>query len=151
MTYILRAEDRPLIEAALRLGDWILGERISRKQRKTVEKLQDALRVLERSPARITAEYGIEARYGIEDGNGIYRAWRVGLSPAGLEIFSVYTPDRKIEFEEKIANELNFWLRPGAGESAHDGFYVKQWIDEVRDPARIRAEATLFSVVATLD
>jgi hypothetical protein len=151
MTYILRPDDRPLIEAALRLGDWILGEKISRKQRKAVEALQDAIRSLERAPERITAEYGIEARYGIEEGAGVYRAWRVGLSPAGLEIFSVYTPDKKIEFEEKIANELNFWLRPGAGPSSHDGFYVRQWIDEVRDPGRIRTEATLFSVVATRD
>lgn len=151
MTYILRPDDRPLIDAALRLGDWILGERLSRKQRKAVEKLQDAIRDLERGPQRLTAEYGIEARYGIEEGRGIYRAWRVGLSPAGLEIFSVYSPDKKIEFEEKIANELNFWLRPGAGASAHDGFYVREWIDEVQDPARIRAEATLFSVIATVD
>jgi hypothetical protein len=151
MTYTLRPEDRRLIEAAVRLGDWILQQGVSRTQRKAVEALQKALANLKRAPAGITAEYGFEARFGIDDGKGVYRAWRVGLSPGGLEIFSVYSPDRQIGIEEKVANELDFWLRPGGGESAHDGFYVEQWIEDVRDPARIRAEATLFAVIATLD
>ncbi|MGH7500608.1 MAG: hypothetical protein ACREL7_02510 [Longimicrobiales bacterium] len=151
MTYILRPDDRPLVEAAVRLGDWILEQRVSRKERKAIEKLQHALRNIEHAAGGFTAEYGFEARFGTEEGAGVYRAWRVTLSPAGLEIFSVYSPDRKIELVEKIARELDFWLRPGSGESTHDGHYVEQWIDEVRDPARVRAEAALFSILATLD
>ena len=151
MTYVLRPEDQRLVEAALRLGDWILAQKPSRKERKAVEKLQAALRDLNAAPTNLIAEFGIEARYGIDEDNGLYRSWRVGLSPAGLEIFSVYSPDRKIEFEEKIAHELDFWLRPGVGPSDHDGFYVAEWLEEVRYPDRIRAEATLFSIIATME
>ncbi|MCI0433599.1 MAG: hypothetical protein L0271_08110 [Gemmatimonadetes bacterium] len=148
MTYLLRPEDRTLIDAALRLGDWIRTQPgLNREQREAVDDLQAALRAMPDPPACLIAEYGFEARFGPEEANGLYRAWRVGISPAGLEIFSVYSPDLKIDIEEKLTHELNFWLRPGRL-STHDGYNVAVWIREVEDPGQIRAGATLFDVIA---
>jgi hypothetical protein len=146
--YELRPGDRPLIEAALRLGDWILARPdVTDRQRAAVGVLQAALRGLPAAPPNLIAEYGFHVRYDPENGGGLYRAWRVSLSPAGLEIYSVYSPDQKIEREEKLSHELNFWLRPNRV-SRHDGFYVAEWIEEVNDPDRFRAGAADFTIVA---
>jgi hypothetical protein len=152
MDYLLRPQDEALIRAALDLGDWILAQReTTRAQRRAVTALQEALRELPAAPRPIVAEYGFEVRWDPPDGKGgLYRAWRVSLSPAGLEIFSVYSPDEKIEYEDKLSHELNFWLRP-ARESRHDGYNCDLWMEEVRDPARFRGNGALFGVVAELE
>jgi hypothetical protein len=151
MMYKLRQQDQELIHAAITLGDWILAQReTTRSQRKAVTALQDALRKLPDAPPGIIAEYGFHARWESADGKGLYRAWRVSLSPAGLEIFSVYSPDEKIEYEEKLSHELNYWLRPERT-NKHDGFYVAEWIEEVRDPARFREPGALFGLMAELE
>jgi len=152
MDYRLRPQDEALIRAALDLGDWILAQpETTKAQRRAVTALQEALRQLPAAPPPIVAEYGFEVRWEPPDAtSGLYRAWRVSLSPAGLEIFSVYSPDEKIEYEDKLAHELNFWLRP-ARLSRHDGYNTDLWIDEVRDPARFRGNGALFGVVAALE
>ncbi len=149
--YALRPADEPLIQAALRLGDWILAQSgVSRAQRKAVTKLQTALRALPRAPGGMIAEYGFHVRYESPDGKGLYRAWRVAISPAGLELYSVYSPDQKIELEEKLSHELNFWLRPERP-SNQDGYYYEQWIQEVSNPDNFRDPAALFGFTAELE
>lgn len=151
MSYVLRPLDQSLIRAALGLGDWIQAQsELSKSQRRAVAALQDALRALPQTPPPIVAEYGFHVRWESPDGNGLYRAWRVSLSPAGLEIFSVYSPDEKIEYEDKLAHELNYWLRP-ARECKHDGFYFQEWIEEVSRPERFRENGGLFGFVAELE
>jgi len=148
VSYVLRPQDRVLIDAAIRLGDWIAGQReATRSQRKAVAALQEALRQLPARPPDMVAEYGFHARWESEDGKGLYRAWRVSFSPAGLEIFSVYSPDEKIEYEDKLSHELNYWLRPGR-ENKHDGFYVAEWTQEVQTPEHFREPGVLFGVIA---
>lgn len=148
MPYVLRPQDESLIRAALELGDWILAQReVSRSQRKAILALQDALRGLPALPAPMVAEYGFHVRRESPDGKGIYRAWRVSLSPAGIEIFSVYSPDEKIEYEDKLSHELNYWLRPDR-ESKHDGFYCEEWMAEVRSPEQFRENGALFGIMA---
>jgi hypothetical protein len=148
VSYVLRPQDQALIDAAIQLGDWILAQReAGRSQRKAVAALQDALRKLPGEPPDMVAEYGFHARWESADGKGLYRAWRVSLSPAGLEIFSVYSPDEKIEYEDKLSHELNYWLRPGR-ENKHDGFYVAEWMEEVRTPERFREPGVLFGLIA---
>lgn len=150
-TYTLREMDRPLIDAALKLGDWILDQPdTGRGQKKAVTALQDALRCLPGRPPWIIAEYGFHVRYESQDGKGLYRAWRVALSPAGLEIYSVYSPDVKIDIEEKLTHELNFWLRPSR-DSRHDGYYFDEWISEVADPDQFRTDGGLFGVMAEVE
>lgn len=149
--YTLRPEDEPLLSAALGLGDWILAQNdVSRKQKKAVGALQDALRSVPGTPPPLIAEYGFHARWAQPDGTGLYRAWRVALSPSGIEIYSVYSPDEKIEFEDKVAHELNFWQRP-SHPASHDGFYYEEWIGEVADPDRFRENATLFGFMAEFE
>jgi len=151
MSYVLREQDRVLIRAALGLGDWILNQPdVTRAQRRAVEAVQDAMRALPAAPPPMIAEYGFHARREIPEGNGLYRAWRVSLSPAGLEIFSVWSPDEKIEYEEKLAHELNYWLRPDRP-SKHDGYYMAEWIAEVADPERFREPGVLFGYMAELE
>jgi hypothetical protein len=152
MDYLLRPQDETLIRAALALGDWILAQpKVTRQNRRAVAALQDALRALPAAPPPMIAEYGFHARWDPPDGKGgLYRAWRVSLSPAGLEIFSVYSPDEKIEYEDKLSHELNFWLRP-AQLSRHDGYYVAEWMEEASNPERFRADGALFGYMAELE
>jgi hypothetical protein len=140
--------EQPLIVAAIQLGDWITAQRdTSRKQRKIVGQVQEALRQLPSIAKGVTAEYGFHLR--TLNGTGLlYRAWRVSLSDAGLEIYSVYSPDEKIELTEKMSHELNFWIRPGET-SGHNGHYLQQWIEEVADPSSLRTGAFEFAVYAS--
>jgi hypothetical protein len=149
--YTLRTDEEPLLRAALGLGDWLLAQSgVSRQQKKAIAALQEALRSLPGTPPPMVAEYGFHARWESADGSGLYRAWRVALSPSGLEIYSVYSPDTSIEFEDKVANELNFWQRPSHAPT-HDGFYYDEWIAEVGDPDRFRSDAAVFGILAELD
>lgn len=149
--YTVRPEDAPLLHAAVGLGDWILAQRgVSRRQKRAVAALQDALRSLPGTPPPLIAEYGFHARWESPDGKGLYRAWRVALSPSGIEIYSVFSPDEKIEFEDKVARELNFWQRP-AKPATHDGFFYEEWIDEVSNPDQFRRTAALFECMAELE
>jgi hypothetical protein len=118
----------------------------TRKQKKIVQKVLDAMRRVPEVTPNIAAEYGFQLR--VLDGSALlYRAWRVSLSSAGLEIYSVYSPDTKIELADKMSHELNYWVKPGEG-SGHDGKYLQRWIEEVRDPAQLRPGALEFGVYA---
>ena len=139
--------EQRLVAAAVALGDWLVAHReTSRKQRKIIEKMQQALRGLPTVPSGVAAEYGFHFR-ALEGSTILYRAWRVSLSPAGLEIYSVYTPDKPIDIKEKMSHELNFWIKPGET-SGHDGHYLAQWIEEARDPAKLRNGSLEFAVYA---
>lgn len=120
---------------------------MSRKQRRIISEVQQALRQLPKASKGITGEYGFQLRNLNGDGL-LYRAWRVSLSHAGLEIYSVYSPDRTIELTEKMANELNYWIRPGES-SGHNGHYLAEWIDEVSDPDQFRPESIDFGIYAS--
>jgi hypothetical protein len=144
----IAAAEKPLISAAIQLGDWITAQRdTSRKQRKIVGQVQQALRQLPAVAKGVTAEYGFHLRTMNGDGL-LYRAWRVSLSDAGLEIYSVYSPEQKIELTEKMSHELNYWIRPGET-SGHNGHYLEQWIDEVSSPDSLRNGAFEFAVYAS--
>ncbi|MGH7466623.1 MAG: hypothetical protein ACRENP_01420 [Longimicrobiales bacterium] len=147
LQFHLDATELPLIAAALGLGEWLLAQpETSRAQRKIIEQMQKALRALPTVPSGLEAEFGFHFRTMQEDAL-LYRAWRVALSSAGLEIYSVYTPDLPIELREKMSHELNFWIKPGET-SGHDGHYLAQWIEEVRNPAALRAGAMEFAIYA---
>lgn len=147
LQFLISTTEQPLIAAAIELGDWIAAQReVTRKQRRIISEVQQALRQLPKLSKGITGEYGFQLRNLNGDGL-LYRAWRVALSPAGLEIYSVYSPDRKIELTEKMANELNYWIRPGET-SGHNGHYLAEWIDEVSDPAQFRPESIEFGIYA---
>jgi hypothetical protein len=149
MQYDIRPQDRPLVLAALELGDWILGqEGITEPQRDAVQALQSALFRLPDASPEIAGEYGFNVRYG-DDAGSLYRAWGVSLSRAGLEIYSVYSPDPRIDLWEEMTHELDFWLRPGA-DNQHDGFYFGEWIDEVREPLRHQIAGADFQIQAEL-
>lgn len=58
MNFALRDEDRPLIEAAIQLGDWLLTQEVTPEQVRAIRWLQDALRRLPRPTLGMDAEYG---------------------------------------------------------------------------------------------
>lgn len=147
MQYLLSEQETPLVTAALTLGDWLVAQReTTRQQRKIIQQLQQALRGLPAVPKGVAAEYGFHFR-ALNGQRMLYRAWKVSLSAAGLEIYSVYTPDQPIELREKMSNELNFWIKPGEA-SGHDAHYLAEWIDEIRDPAALRNGAFEFEIYA---
>jgi hypothetical protein len=147
LQFQLLPAEQALLASAVALGDWLLAQpETTRQQKKIIELLQKALRVIPELPTGIAAEYGFHFRTLNED-SLLYRAWRVALSAAGLEIYSVYTPDQPIEIREKMSHELNFWIKPGET-SGHDGHYLAQWIEEVRDPASVRTGALEFAIYA---
>jgi len=150
--YTIRPDDERLLRAAIALGDWILArDGTTRRQKDAVKRLQDALRELPGTPPPIIAEYGFHVRYETAlDGRGLYRAWRVALSPSGIEIYSVYSPDEGIDFEDKVARELNFWQRPHRPASS-DGTYFDEWIEEVSDPDRFMEGSAMFGVMAEFE
>jgi hypothetical protein len=139
--------ERPLITAAVQLGEWLLAQReINRKQKKIVTQMLDALRRMPEVTDSVAAEFGFQLRT-MNEGTLLYRAWRVSLSQAGLEIYSVYSPDKKIELADKMMHELNYWVKPGEG-SGHDGRYIEEWIAEVREPERLKPGALEFALYA---
>jgi hypothetical protein len=143
---LIEREQR-LVAAAVALGEWLMTYReTSRKQRKIIDKMLQALRALPTVPKGIAAEYGFHFRT-LDGPNLLYRAWRVSLSAAGLEIYSVYTPDKPIDIKDKMSHELNFWIRPNET-SGHDGHYLAQWIEEAKDPAQMKNGALEFAVYA---
>lgn len=147
MNYLISDTERPLIAAAIQLGDWLLAQReISRKQKKVVTQLLEALRRLPEVSPKIAGEYGFQLQTMV-NGGLLYRAWRVSLSPAGLEIYSVYSPEKKIELTEKMSHELNYWIKPGET-SGHDGKHVAEWIEEVGNPIRLRPGSLEFGLYA---
>lgn len=147
LQFQLSTTEEPLVAAALGLADWLVAQReTTRSQRKIIQQMQQALRQLPAVPNGLSAEFGFH--YRSMNGEGwLYRAWRVSFSPAGLEIYSVYTPDQPIDVREKMANELNFWIQPGET-SGHDGHYLSKWIAEVQNPATLRTGALEFEVHA---
>ncbi len=143
----MNAREQRLVAAAVALGDWLVAHReTSRKQRKIIEKIQQALRGLPAVSTDVAAEYGFHFR-SLEGSQILYRAWRVSLSAAGLEIYSVYTPDKPIDIRDKMSHELNFWIKPGET-SGHDGHFLDEWIEEAKDPALLRNGALEFGVYA---
>ena len=146
MDFRIAPEEQGLIAAAIALGDWLAQQReAGRKERKIIAEMQQGLRALPAVP-KVRAEYGFQLRS--LNGNGLlYRAWRVSLSDAGLEIYSVYSPEQKIELVEKMSHELNFWIKPGET-SGHDGHYRAEWIEEVKNPAQFRPGSIEFGVFA---
>ncbi len=147
MIFQIAPEEQPLVGAAIALGEWVTQQReAGRKDRKIVGEMLQALRALP-AVSKVRGEFGFQ--YRTLNGNGLlYRAWRVSLSDAGLEIYSVYSPDEKIELKDKMSHELNFWIRPGEG-SGHDGHYRAQWIEEVKNPAQFRPGSIEFGVFAS--
>lgn len=147
MKYLIAETERPLITAAVQLGEWVLAQRdITRKQKKIVTQMLEALRALPQVTNGVSAEFGFDSNT-VQNGDLLHRAWRVSLSAAGLEIYSVYSPVKKIELAEKMSHELNYWVKPGEG-SGHDGRYVQEWIDEVRDPNKFKGGTQDFSLYA---
>ena len=147
LQYQLSQSEQSLVGAALGLADWLVAQReTTRGQRKIIQQLQEALRLLPSVPDGLSAEFGFHFR-ALNGEGWLYRAWRISFSPAGLEIYSVYTPDQPIDVREKMSNELNFWIRPGET-SGHDGHYLAQWIAEVKTPDSLRAGALEFEVHA---
>jgi len=158
MKYDLRAEDWPLIEAAIRLGDWLVSQpEVTEEQQKAIRCLQSALRRLPEASPGVDVEYGFSAVIGEgyyvemkeDEWEGLYRSWGVSMFPPGLlEIFSIYTPHPEVDYFEQMAHELEFALKAGEPNERVGDFYYQEWIAEVSDPGQFRKEGVHFEIEA---
>ncbi len=140
-----RPQEEELIVAALDLGDWLLLQpELARKDRDIIERAETALRRLPDVTPDLDAEYGFAVRSPFRDGE-LYRSWAVGICPSSLEIFSIYSPDPRVDIWEEINSELHFYLEPGCP-NQHTPSRYKQWMAEVRAAERFRALAAEFEV-----
>jgi hypothetical protein len=142
----IRAQDRPLIAAALRLGDWLARHPdTTASQREAIPVLREALRRLPQESAGLDVSYGCRVEWYTEAAR-MDRSWTAALDPIdGLQFFSIYSPWPGIEPWEQSAHELDFRLDPSAA-NTHDGYYYVEWVAEVSDPDQFRRPGCTFEV-----
>jgi hypothetical protein len=160
MKYDLRPEDYLLVEAAIKLGDWLASyEETTPEQIDAIRYLQNALRRLPESSPDVNAQYGFRAIKGRgffvempdDAWQGVSRAWAVTMYPPGvIEIFSNYSPYPEVHIFKKLAHELGFELRAGEPNPHIGAFYFNEWIDEVSDPAAFIDDEVVFKVEALI-
>lgn len=163
-SYALRPEDRPLLDAALQLGDVLAAcGQLDEEQLTAVQTLQQALRQLPAPPAPLDNGAEFEAEYSLtlvrgesviaaKEGRqpwalaqGRIDTWGVSLNPYGLAVYSLHTPvpaPDTLDDPAGIANaphELDFFLCPDGSPSAGtEGF--DHFINEISAlPALLRA------------
>ena len=151
MNFILRDEDWPLINAAIKLGRWIYKQDITNDKKEIVNKLIEALSILPVPTIGLNAEYGFHVLEKTNDGIDIDRSWTVTMYPAQwaecvLEIISTYcTNPRSEDICDELDNELGFILK-NDGKSFNHDFNFERWIREVDDPDVYKAISIEFEI-----
>ncbi len=139
-------QDKAVINAAIKLGDWILSlPEVKNKDAESIKAIQQVLKKLPKINNGTLAMYGVSIERGDEN-QGLVRGWDMSLEyfaedkdkQGGLELFSSYIsiPESTEEnvLAEKAENEVYFQWPVGS-----DGVLVtvqqsKQWCDEVNNP-----------------
>lgn len=166
----LTNEHKPLIKAAIGIGDWLSARpELSDDDVALVKQIQQALTKLPKLNDGTLAMYGFSIERGSEE-QGLVRGWDVSLEyfandaeqQGGLEIFSSYIPlpettDKAILAQKKQAEVYFHWA---VGETC--AFISPeqqiQWITEVSNPelllekgARLRIELVFGQQYAEID
>ena len=137
---------KPLLNAAINLGDWILSlDKLSAQDKNAVNAVRDALLSLPEVYDGTLAMYGFSIEKGDED-NGLIRGWDVSLEyfaheaerQGGLELFSSFitlpeSNDPAVLTQKKL-NECYFHWPIGDVCAFIKPEQAKQWIDETSQP-----------------
>lgn len=137
---------KPLVTAAIRLGDWLLSlDNLPEQAILAIKQTQTALQLLPQITADTMAMYGVSIEQG-DDQQGLIRGWDISLEcieadpnqQAGLEIFSSYLPIPKPVDEQSLAekkqHEVYFHWPLAAVCSTVEPTQSQRWIEEVTNP-----------------
>jgi hypothetical protein len=138
-SYDIRAEESPLIEAALGLGDWLADQaETTDEQRAAIEEMQMFLRNLPAPPpAGFHGEFGF--RFDSIPDVGHAGCWIVSVYNGMLEVFG-HSRDGLPEFE--------WLLRPGET-NQNDLTTAPDWIAQVRNPRLLAIPGHQMAIEAT--
>jgi len=132
----LREEDKPLINAAIQLGEYIKNNpQTTPVQKRTILQIQNCLKNLPNYTPGITASYELKIVNNTDFSEaGIKRSWTVEIFNDTIEIMSEYDsfPDSKDRFENTPI-ELNFCLIAGKKRNNDLKNYMR-WIIETSNP-----------------
>jgi len=132
----------PLIQAAIKLGDYIKKlSGINKEQHDIIEQIQDTLNKLPNFKKGLKAGYQLEITNSTKPpakGKKIY--WGVEIFNDVIEILSDYETVPKIKDRyEDIRDELSFFLIAGRPNKNETDNY-EQWIRETSDPDSLLTE-----------
>ncbi len=136
LKWYIRDEDKPLINAAIQLGEYIKNNpQTTPIQKLTISQIQNCLKDLPNYTPGISASF--ELRIVNEAGfpeMGIRRSWSVEIFNNTIEIMSDYEsfPKPKDRFEN-TGIELNFCLIAGKERNNDQTNYLR-WIIETSNP-----------------
>jgi hypothetical protein len=137
---------KPLIKAAINLGDWLLTlDRLSDEDRNAIKAVQQSLTKLPKIKDGTLAMYGFSIERG-DESQGLVRGWDLSLEyyaadperQGGLEIFSSYLPipetiDSTV-LAEKKQNEVYFHWPIGDVCNFIKPEQAQQWVDDITRP-----------------
>ena len=143
---IISKQDETLINAAIKLGDWLLSlPEVSELNGKKIRAIQQALKKLPKINDGTLSMYGFSIERGDEN-EGLVRGWDVSLEyftndyerQGGLELFSSYIviPEStdKIILADKNKNEVYFQWSIGNESTLIGSQQCKQWLDDLALP-----------------
>lgn len=126
---------RPLVDAAIRFGDWLLTLNPTTVERAVIRAMQGALGRLPSETPNLDAAYAFEIREGaVGDGPRLFRSWNVAYYPLGtIEIFSIYTPfPRPTDIFEEVDREMSLYWEANTPQSPTPEYWAR-WIREVEE------------------
>jgi len=131
-----REQDKPLIEAAIKLGEYIKNHPLTTQvQKLTAIQIQNCLRNLPHYTSGIMASYELRIVNDPDySGQGIRRSWSVEIYNDTIEIMSEYDsfPEPQDRFEN-TGIELNFCLIAGKKRNNETANFMR-WIIETSNP-----------------
>lgn len=138
-SYDIRAEESPLIEAALGLGDWLADQaETTDEQRAAIEEMQLFLRNLPAPPPDgFRGEFGF--RFDSIPDVGHAGCWMVSVCRGMLEIFG-HSRDGLPEFE---------WLLLPGESNRNDLATAQGWIAQLRKPQLLAIPLHRMAIEAT--
>ena len=151
MDFIIRNDDWPLINAAIKFGEWLRKQDIDNEQKGKIDNLINALKILPKPTIGLDAVYGLHILEKYPKGIDIDRSWYVCMYPAEwaecvLEIGSTYSPNPRLDdIFDKIDNELNFMLNNDGKVFTHD-YNFDRWINEVSNPDVYKTTAIEYEI-----
>jgi hypothetical protein len=152
LSYDVRFLDTPLIEAAIRLGDWLAAQgATSDQQRLAIQDVQRFLRALPQNTENIDAEYGLRLNpIDDRDPDAVARAWGVGITPGAFELSSSKTRINDPNPFDRVDCELQWSLRLGE-RNKNSNKNVEMWIAELCDPRKLIVPGYILSVATYYD
>lgn len=149
---------KPLIKAAISLGDWLLSvASLSEADKEAIKAIQRALDKLPKLNDGTLAMYGFSLEQG-DEAEGLVRGWDVSLEyfandaerQGGLELFSSYIPIPESTDPDVLAvkkqNEVYFHWPIGDICNLVKPEQAKQWIGAVTKPELLRQDGMRLRV-----